>query len=103
MGPGPLHRRAAASVAAAVLAAAVGCSGSPSAQSSPSATSTGHQASAANIDKRVQAFLDLDYSASFDNVRAVVVTIDGRVVYERYPNSFASATGNVFSVTKSVM
>jgi CubicO group peptidase (beta-lactamase class C family) len=57
----------------------------------------------AEVDKRIQEFLDLDYTGGFDQVRAILVSVAGRPVFERYYHSSAATTGNVFSVTKSVM
>ncbi len=90
-----------------MLVTAVGCSGSPAAPASDSAagsaTASGHRVVPADLEKRIQAFLDLDYSGSFDHIRAILVSVDGRPVLERYYRSSAATTGNVFSVTKSVM
>jgi CubicO group peptidase (beta-lactamase class C family) len=57
----------------------------------------------AEVEKRIQEFLDLDYTGGFDQVRAILVSVAGRPVFERYYHSSAATTGNVFSVTKSVM
>ena len=57
----------------------------------------------ADVEKRIQEFLDLDYTGGFDQVRAIVVSVHDRPVFERYYHSSAATTGNVFSVTKSVM
>ena len=57
----------------------------------------------AEVEKRIQEFLDLDYTGGFDQVRAIVVSVHDRPVFERYYHSSAATTGNVFSVTKSVM
>ena len=57
----------------------------------------------AEVEKRIQEFLDLDYTGGFDQVRAIVVSVHDRPVVERYYHSSAATTGNVFSVTKSVM
>ena len=57
----------------------------------------------AEVEKRIQEFLHLDYTGGFDQVRAIVVSVHGRPVFERYYHSSAATTGNVFSVTKSVM
>jgi len=104
---GPLRRLLLASTPATlVFALVIGCSGSPAARSpdaGPSLTAATRQFTAADLEKRVQAFLDLDYSGSFDHVRAILVTVRGRPVVERYYNSSAPTTSNVFSVTKSVM
>jgi len=57
----------------------------------------------ADLEKRIQAFLDVDNGGAFEHVRAISVTVDARPVFERYYHSTAATTGNVFSVTKSVM
>jgi CubicO group peptidase (beta-lactamase class C family) len=101
------RRLARTCVAAAVIAAAAGCSGgSPTAPTAsgptPPATSvSAHPVVPAEVEKRVEAFLDVGFA--FDQVRAILVSVDGRPVFERYYHSSAATTGNVFSVTKSVM
>jgi len=110
MAPRPLRRLAQVCVATTVvLVAVVACSGSPAGpgperpDAARSTASTDSRVVAVDLEKRIQAFLDLDYSGSFDNIRAILVTAHGRPVFERYYKSSASATSNVFSVTKSVM
>jgi CubicO group peptidase (beta-lactamase class C family) len=56
----------------------------------------------AEVENRIQEFLDAG-SGAFDRVRAILVSVAGRPVVERYYHSSAATTGNVFSVTKSVM
>ena len=103
------HRLAWTCVAAAVIAATAGCSGgSPTAPtaSDPTAPATSvsaHPVVPAEVEKRIQEFLDLDYTGGFDQVRAILVSVHDRPVFERYYHSSAATTGNVFSVTKSVM
>jgi CubicO group peptidase (beta-lactamase class C family) len=102
------HGRPRACIAAVVLAAAVACGGSPAAPalSSPSAgpaSSPDQRAVSADVDRRIQDFLDLDYSGSFEHIRAILVTQHDRPIFERYYHGSAATTGNVFSVTKSVM
>ena len=106
----PLHRRRPASVAAAVvLVVAVGCTGAPEApatqatSSDRSTTAAQPSVAATGIDERIDVFLDSSYSGALDNVRAALVWVDGEPVVERYFDSSAEATSNVFSVTKSVM
>jgi CubicO group peptidase (beta-lactamase class C family) len=103
------HRLAWTCVAAAVIAAAAGCSGgSPAgpATNDPAASATSASAHAvvpAEVGRRIQEFLDVGNGGAFDQVRAILVSVDGRPVFERYYHSSAATTGNVFSVTKSVM
>jgi CubicO group peptidase (beta-lactamase class C family) len=108
MAPRALRRLAQVGVAAVVLAAVAACSDSAGTRSSndsvaPAGSSTNHAAATADVEKRVQAFLDDDYTGGFDHIRAILVTVDGRPVFERYYHSSAAITSNVFSVTKSVM
>ncbi len=51
----------------------------------------------------VQALFDESPTGAYDNVRAVLVAVDGHRIVERYYESSAAATHNVWSVTKSVM
>ena len=107
MAPRLPHRIVRTCVAAALIAAMAGCSGgsatTPAANdSTASATSaSAHQVLPAEVDKRIQAFLDA--GTAFDQVRAILVSVGGRPVFERYYQGSAATTGNVFSVTKSVM
>ena len=109
MAPRLPHRRGWMCIAAAVIAAAAGCSGgSPAAPTAsgpatPAISASAHPVVPAEVEKRIQEFLDLDYTGGFDQVRAIVVSVHGRPVFERYYHSSAATTGNVFSVTKSVM
>lgn len=85
-GPAQSLRRVGA--AALLLAVLVGCSGQ-------ARTATGQRSDAAStasvdprvvgaeIDERVQAYFDNDPD-TFKNVRAVLVTVGGRPVLERY-------------------
>jgi CubicO group peptidase (beta-lactamase class C family) len=108
MAPRLPHRLARTCVAAAVIAATAGCSGgSPAAPTASGPTVRATSVSAqpvapAEVEKRIQEFLDAGGGA-FDQVRAIVVSVAGRPVYERYYHSAAATTGNLFSVTKSVM
>src|SRR4029434_10519307 len=85
-----------------------GCSGgSPAAPaaSGPTAPATSvsaHPVVPAEGGKGIREFLDAGGGA-FDQVRAILVSVAGRPVVERYYHSSAVTTGNVFSVTKSVM
>ena len=102
------HRLARTCVAAAVIAAMAGCSGgSPAAPTASGPTATAASVSAhpvvpAEVEKRIQEFLGVG-SGAFDQVRAILVSVHDRPVVERYYHSSAATTGNVFSVTKSVM
>jgi CubicO group peptidase (beta-lactamase class C family) len=107
MTPELLRRLAPAGLAAAVLATAASCSGPPAAptasDSAVAASPSGQRVVSADLEKRIQTFLDLDYTGGFDHIRAILVTVDSRQVFERYYHSSVATTGNVFSVTKSVM
>jgi CubicO group peptidase (beta-lactamase class C family) len=94
------------SIAVALLA---GCNSSPPAQAplrgtgtqsaSPSRTRPNHAA----VEAAVKKFFERSYAPGKDNVRAVLVTLDGRSVVQWYPRGTASETANVASVTKSVI
>ena len=79
------------------------CSSTPSQdQAAPrkmtSATSPGGPGLTAAVEK----YIDNLYSPGARNLRAVLVSVDGHVLVERYWNSSPTTTNNVFSVTKSV-
>jgi CubicO group peptidase (beta-lactamase class C family) len=57
----------------------------------------------AEVAGRIQEFLAVGNGAAFEQVRAIVVSVHDRLVFERYYHGSAATTGNVFSVTKSVM
>jgi CubicO group peptidase (beta-lactamase class C family) len=95
-----------------MLAATAGCSGgSPAAPAPDDSTGPARSASAASsrpvvpaeVEKSIQEFLAVGDGGAFEQVRAILVMVDGRPVFERYYHSSAATTGNVFSVTKSVM
>ena len=51
----------------------------------------------AGVDDVLQVF------GSKDAIRAVLISVDGRTVVERYPGATVDGTRNIYSVTKSVM
>ncbi len=59
------------------------------------------RASSSAIGERVAAALEAD--AMFDNVRAVLVSVEGKPVFEKYYDTEPDVHRNIFSVTKSVM
>lgn len=100
----PLRRVGAA---ARLLAVLVGCSGSAQAPTTRRSDATpiasvDPRIVGAEIDERIQAHFDNSPDA-FKNVRAVLVTVDGLPVPERYFGSSAEDTSDTLSVTKSVM
>jgi len=98
----------AVAVAVAIVATA-GCSGasvspSPSESASVPATEPADlSAVSEEIAAGMQAHFDNSNTGAYDNVRAVLVTVGGQRLVERYYESSADATSNVHSVTKSVM
>jgi CubicO group peptidase (beta-lactamase class C family) len=98
----------AVAVAVAIVATA-GCSGasvspSPSGSASVPATEPADlSAVSEEIAAGMQAHFDNSNTGAYDNVRAVLVTVGGQRLVERYYESSADATSNVHSVTKSVM
>jgi CubicO group peptidase (beta-lactamase class C family) len=98
-----------AAVASLVASACSGSGSPPPATATPSATSSAPTATAEAGDPRTELedAVDLYLSAGDRHerlIRAVLVSVDGEVVVERYSaTSSADATANVFSVTKSVM
>jgi CubicO group peptidase (beta-lactamase class C family) len=89
-----------------LLVAAVGCSSSPASPPSPASlrTSAGappldYGALEAEIEKAITTG-----PAALDNVRAVLVSVDGQTKIAHYRHGFtADDHGHVFSVTKSVI
>ena len=110
MAPRLPHRIVRTGVAAALIAAAAGCSGgSPAAPAANGSTALADSAASprpvvpAEVGRRIQQFLAVGNGAAFERVRAIVVSVHDRPVFERYYHGSATTTGNVFSVTKSVM
>ncbi len=83
----------AALVALAVLAA--GCTGSPPA---PAAAPE-----RADLTEAVDRFIDDSLAPGMRNLRALVITVNGETVVERYDDSGPDETANIASVTKSVV
>ena len=91
-------------VSAVLIATAGACTGTTSAPARAGATPSADQRGVSpDLDGRIQDFLDLGHSGGFDHIRAILVSVDDRMVFERYYRSSGATTGNVFSVTKSVM
>ena len=90
-----LPRRLAWTCVAAAVIAAAGCSGgspaAPTASNSASTSVSAHPVVPAEVEKRIQEFLDLDYTGGFDQVRAILVSVAGRPVVERYYHSSAAS------------
>ena len=82
----------AVAVACAVLSSAVACS------------SSGHPKPSKSIDTLAAAIAaELKSHTIDDNIRAIIVQVDGRTRFEHYYSSSADRSRSSFSVTKSVM
>jgi CubicO group peptidase (beta-lactamase class C family) len=97
-------------VTLALVAACTGSAGSPGSDgdrgqggSEASTTAPESGVSAEHVAAVVDSYLEGDLTGASEDVRAVLVTVGGRPVLERYYDSSAEATSGVFSVTKSVM
>jgi CubicO group peptidase (beta-lactamase class C family) len=69
-------------------------------RSSAAATTTPDPA---KVTAATETYLSNIYSPAISNIRAVLVTVDGKPVVQRYRESTAETTHDVHSVTKSVM
>ena len=78
---------------AALIAACTGSTGGSQADASAKE----------RVADAVDGFFEDDSSGAYANVRAVLVFVGARPLVQRYNDSSAKATSNVFSVTKSVM
>ena len=76
-----------------------GTGGSEASTTAPESGVSAEEQVAAVVD----TYLEGDLTGASEDVRAVLVTVGGRPVLERYYDSSAEATSGVFSVTKSVM
>lgn len=90
--------RAVGAVAITALVA-VGCSSSGEAGRVGDGSGGGSIATA--INSRLKPVLDT--GGAWDSVRAILVTVNGKPVFEKYYDSTKDEYHNVFSVTKSVM
>jgi CubicO group peptidase (beta-lactamase class C family) len=105
---GKLRSVVAAGAAAACLLTA-GCGGTDDSGSartgSTSAASPGasreQSPAASGVADRVAALLKTD--PVFDQVRAVIVTVGGKTILEKYYDTTADVHRNIYSMTKSVM
>jgi CubicO group peptidase (beta-lactamase class C family) len=91
--------------AVVMVAAATGCSGATRPESASSRDPARADTAVAGDEfmTDVERIFEASNTGGYDNVRAVVVTVDERPIVERYYRSSAETTSNVFSVTKSVM
>jgi CubicO group peptidase (beta-lactamase class C family) len=101
---------------AAVLAAATmtACTSSPAAQpvqtappveSSRSVATAAHRVETDQLVRQLDSFFADDAATinAFRDRRALLITVDGRPVVERYWHSSATATGGVFGITTTIM
>ncbi len=91
------RRSVAALCAAAALAAC-----STTAPESRTATSA-HRVDTAALAQLVDAFFENDFADVFRNRQALVISVDGDVVLERYWGSTAATSGNIESVGKTIL
>src|SRR3954454_19624989 len=92
-------------VALAATAALAGCTSTapPPAPSQTSSSSTTHRVDATALGEQVDEFF-ADYAANvFKNRQALLVSVDGHTVLERYWRSTATTSGNIESVGKTIM
>jgi len=93
-----VRRAVAAALVVLALLLAIGCSGPPT-QPKPSATPVDWQAVGASVETVIEGDRQ-----GLDNIRAVLVSVDGKTQLEHYRNGFsADDHEHVWSVTKSVV
>jgi CubicO group peptidase (beta-lactamase class C family) len=89
-----------------MAAAVAGCTstaqGPAQSQASSSSTAT-HRVDTAALAKLVDLFFENDFADAFRNRQALVITVDGHVVLERYWDSTATTSGNIESVGKTIL
>jgi CubicO group peptidase (beta-lactamase class C family) len=96
----------AAALAAATLAGCTASSPAPRpTSSSGSATAGVHRAETDRIARQLDTFFADDATTlnAFRARRALLITVDGRPIVERYWNSSATTTAAVSSITKTIM
>jgi CubicO group peptidase (beta-lactamase class C family) len=94
----------AATVVVAITLA--GCTfSSPPAQSGGSSTSAAHRVDVDRIVRLLDVYFANDAATTnrLRNRRALLLSVDGKLVVERYWHSSATTTGNIMSVTKTIM
>src|SRR5215212_3210500 len=93
-------------VALVTTAALAGCTstaqdpGRPQASSSDTAT---HRVETTKMAQLVDAFFEKDAADAFRNRQALVISVDGHLVLERYWDSTATTSGNIESVGKTIL
>ena len=97
-------RRAVALAAmAATFALTAGCTAGSAPEPAPTrSASVDLDAIGAKIANDIRAEFDSSYTDGYRNIRAVLVTVNGRPVVEQYYKSLATTSRNAYSVTKSV-
>jgi CubicO group peptidase (beta-lactamase class C family) len=92
------------SLPALVIAAALtACTSTAPPPSRTSASSTAaHRVDAAALEQLVDAFFANDAADAFRNRQALVISVDGRIVLERYWQSSATRSGSIESVGKTI-
>jgi CubicO group peptidase (beta-lactamase class C family) len=98
--------RAGAGAGLLVVAVLAGCTSTtqdsaPSQTSSPSATA--HRMDAVALGQQVDAYFAKDPTDAFRNRQALLVSVDGQIVLERYWHSTAAMSGNIESVGKTIL
>ena len=94
-------------IAAAVTLLVAACSGTSSPDSGPSgsATRAATSASSTPVEQELTTAItqQLKSGADYSAIRAILVSVQGRTVFEQYYGTTADRHRNAFSVTKSVM
>jgi CubicO group peptidase (beta-lactamase class C family) len=93
-------------LAVAVVAAVLGCTASPSQRSQPSPSAhsaVGSHRVDGDIAKIVDSHFADDPAETYRNRRAVLVTVDGQPLVQRYYRSTPDTTANIQSVGKTII
>ncbi|MGZ6269644.1 MAG: serine hydrolase domain-containing protein [Candidatus Limnocylindrales bacterium] len=83
--------------------AAGGASAPPTSVTGPSAAGQGSHRVAADLGRKVDAFFAADTTGHYRNRRAVIVTVDGRLVVSRYSKSTPASTFDIQTMGGAVM
>ncbi len=89
-------------LAVAVLAGCTSATQAP-APSPASPSATAHRVDVAALGQQVDLYFANDLTDAFRNRQALLVSVDGRIVLERYWHSTAATSGNIESAGKTIL
>ena len=90
-------------LAVAVLAGCTSTTQAPTPSQTSSVSATVHRVDAVALGRQVDLYFANDPTDAFRNRQALVVSVDGQIVLERYWHSTAATSGNIESAGKTIL